>query len=224
MFHKKSGNGLLELEIWGTNLLLHPYRAVYWPKHAILILTDLHLGKIQHFRNAGIYLPKHASFDNYERLSTLLLDFQPDTLLILGDLFHSAYNQDWVNFCELRNSFHDIKFELVPGNHDIVNPDLFIQNAVSIHDQGLMMDDFAFSHFPESSNTQYNIAGHLHPGIRLVGDGLQSMRLPAFYFGPNQGLLPSFGTFTGTSLIRPKRGDQVVVIADDTLVKIDTDN
>ncbi|MCB0664583.1 MAG: ligase-associated DNA damage response endonuclease PdeM [Saprospiraceae bacterium] len=220
---RTTGQGMLEIEVNNTGFILHPYRAVFWPEKSTVIVTDLHLGKIQHFRNAGIYVPSHASFDNYERLSSLLLDFSPRSILILGDLFHSHYNQDWKNFCELRNSFADIEFSLIPGNHDIVNPGLFEENNVICYGQNHQLGAFCFSHYPrEDSSALYNIAGHIHPGIRLVGDGLQSLRLPSFYFGRHRGLLPSFGTFTGISLIQPEPGDQVVAITDDGLVRLDT--
>jgi DNA ligase-associated metallophosphoesterase len=216
--------GLITLLVKDTQLTLHPYRAVYWASQSTLIVTDLHLGKIQHFRNAGIYLPHHAAFDNYERLSSLLMEFEPRSLLVLGDLFHSHYNQDWVNFCELRNTFPGIDFQLVPGNHDIVDRNLFVQNDVSLHECGYRLNEFFFSHYPDDQVDAYNIAGHLHPGIRLVGDGLQSLKLPAFLFGNRQGLLPSFGTFTGISIINPKPGDQVVAISNETLVRIETES
>jgi len=212
--------GLIEVEVSDQHLILHPFRAVFWPTHELLIVTDLHLGKIQHFRNSGIYVPSHASLDNYERLSGLLLEFLPKSLLILGDLFHSDYNHDWQNFCELRNSFPEIRFELVPGNHDIIDRNLFLKNDVHLHENGHVIDPFQFSHYPEKVHDLYNIAGHIHPGIRLVGHGLQSLKLPVFYFGVHQALLPSFGTFTGISLIQTQPGDQVVAISDETLVRI----
>lgn len=219
---QKPQQGIFELKIHNAELVLHPYRAVYWPAYRLLIVTDLHLGKIQHFRNSGIYLPSHASMDNYERLSTLLLEFSPKSILILGDLFHSHYNQDWKNFCELRNSFPTIDFELIPGNHDIVDPQLFSKNEIVIHEPGYTIENMHFSHYPEKVDSLYNIAGHIHPGIKLVGDGLQSLKLPVFYFGADQAILPSFGTFTGIALIKPVPGDQVIAITNDELVQIDT--
>jgi metallophosphoesterase superfamily enzyme len=99
-----------------------------------------------------------------------------------------------------------------------------VQNDVSLHECGYRLNEFFFSHYPDDQVDAYNIAGHLHPGIRLVGDGLQSLKLPAFLFGNRQGLLPSFGTFTGISIINPKPGDQVVAISNETLVRIETES
>ncbi|NND31712.1 MAG: ligase-associated DNA damage response endonuclease PdeM [Saprospiraceae bacterium] len=210
----------LEIRLRDTQLVLSPDRALFWPAYSTLVVTDLHLGKIQHFRNAGIYLPSHASLDNYERLSTLLLEFRPQKLLILGDLFHSSLNQDWINFCELRNAFRNVKFELVTGNHDIIDLDLYIKNDVTIFEEGVRLGPFFFSHHPSVKGELYNLAGHLHPGARLVGNGIPSISLPIFYFGVDGGILPSFGTFTGMSMIMPQPEDIVVAISEGQLFEI----
>jgi DNA ligase-associated metallophosphoesterase len=207
----------MKIQVAGDEMILHPDRAMFWECQETLVVTDLHLGKVQHFRNAGIYVPENASLDNYERLSSLLIEFNPRRLLILGDLFHSSYNQDWINFCELRNSFSTVVFELVPGNHDILDHELFIRNDVSLYPEGLQRGAFCFSHYPAPNDRMYNLAGHVHPGVRLVGDGMPSMKLPVFYFGLNSGILPSFGTFTGIAVIKPQPGDQVIGISEDQL-------
>jgi len=38
--------------------------------------------------------------------------------------------------------------------------------------------------------------------------------------GPETGVLPAFGEFTGNHIIQPKKGDQVFVIAENRIVKI----
>ena len=210
----------LDVNLQGTRLVLSPDRAMFWPAQSTLIVTDLHLRKIQHFRNAGIYLPKHASLDNYERLSTLLLEFKPQKLLILGDLFHSFFNQDWIHFCELRIAFKNTIFELVSGNNDIIDLDLYKKNNVVVYESGLEIDPFFFSHYPTVHLTRYNLAGHVHPGVRLVGKGIPSIKLPVFYFGAEGGILPSFGTFTGMSLIDPHPNDRVIAISEGELFEI----
>lgn len=212
----------LEIEVQQTSFILHPYKGLYWKAEKLLIVSDLHLGKVQHFRNAGIYVPTFAGMDNYERLATMLIDFAPKTLLFLGDLFHSDYNRDWANFCTLRDTFAAITFALVPGNHDIVDSNLYLKNNINLLPEQFDIGAFTLSHYPLEECEKYNIAGHLHPGIRLVGEGLQTMKLPAFYFGKKTALMPSFGTFTGMSLVTPKPGDQVVAISDDQLFRLDT--
>lgn len=209
----------LSINVNGEEMILHPYKAMYWNARKMLIVSDLHLGKIHHFRNAGIFLPRHASMDNYERLSSVLMEFEPQTLLLLGDLFHSKYNHDWKYFSDLRQTFGHIRFELVLGNHDILDHALFEVNDVNLLEKKAT-DPFLFTHHPHEEEALYNIAGHIHPGVRLVGEGRQSLRLPCFYFGMHQAILPAFGTFTGIHLVYPQPKEQVVVISEDRLVEV----
>ncbi len=213
---------ILPIEVEEQHFLLHPHKAVYWQETSTLIITDLHLGKIQHFRKAGIYVPSYAANDNFERLSSLLLEFAPDNLLILGDLFHSDYNADWKTFSEVRQTFPEVSFLLVPGNHDILDARIIKDNDITMHRDDLYWEPFVFSHFPTESakDSCYRICGHLHPGVQLVGESKQSLTLPCFYFGRTQGVLPAFGTFTGISKLRPEAGDQVVVISDEQLALV----
>ena len=206
------------LTIVDATFVLHPYKSVYWHEEQTLIVSDLHLGKVHHFRKSGIFVPVNAALDNYERLSSILLEFKPKKLLILGDLFHSALNQDWKTFSELRQTFAQIAFDLVLGNHDIIEPKLFERNEIAVH-QELRNGPFLFTHHPKNS-PEYNLAGHIHPGVRLVGESKQSLRLPCFFFGKDKGLLPAFGTFTGISLIKPKSEDLVYVVSEDQIARV----
>ena len=44
------------------------------------------------------------------------------------------------------------------------------------------------------------------------------MTLPCFYFGRDYALLPAFGEFTGTAVVRPRAGEGVFVLAGDEVV------
>lgn len=83
------------------------------------------------------------------------------------------------------------------------------------------MGAFIFSHIPlEEPGEGFNLAGHIHPGVRLRGMGRQQVTLPCFYFGEGQGLLPAFGAFTGLGLIHPKNTDAVYVITENEVIPV----
>ena len=84
------------------------------------------------------------------------------------------------------------------------------------------MDPFLLSHHPmkEVPEGQYNLAGHIHPCVYLSGQGRQRTRLACFYFGEQQGILPAFGTFTGMASLQVKRGEQVYVIAENSVIEV----
>lgn len=214
----------MTVTVAGEEFILHADRAAYWVSHKTLLVADLHLGKIDHFRGAGVFVPQHAAMDNYERLSSLLLQFEPQRIIILGDLFHSKLNKDWKHFSDFRSTFPEVEVDLVLGNHDILDPKLYRKNDMQLYPDVLDLPPFSFSHYREETPGAYNISGHVHPGVRLRGAPGHSLRLPCFYFGVHYGKLPAFGMFTGTSLVQPRTGDQVVVISDDELVSMTSNN
>ena len=49
---------------------------------------------------------------------------------------------------------------------------------------------------------------------------MQRATLPCFWFTPEVGTLPAFGSFCGAALISPAEGDRVFAIAQDEIVPI----
>jgi metallophosphoesterase superfamily enzyme len=86
-------------------------------------------------------------------------------------------------------------------------------------DPGSAFGPFVLNHEPGAVRGGYALAGHIHPAVRLRGEG-DSLRLPCFWFGARYGVLPAFGAFTGNAEVRPRQGDQVYVIADEEVIRI----
>jgi uncharacterized protein len=209
----------MEIDLLGEEVVLFPQKAMYWKRLGILFVADLHLGKISHFRRAGIAVPTKANDHNIEMLVDLIQLTKPRRVICLGDLFHSHYNPEWEVFGELVRHFDHISFELVIGNHDIMSDHQYARKGILLHDE-LTIGPFLFTHHPmeEIPYSVYNIAGHLHPGVNLRGKGRQSVTLPCFYFGSHQALLPAFGSFTGLARIAPKKEDRVFVVAENKVM------
>ena len=199
------------MKLQGQTFLLHAYKAMFWESEQTLILADLHLGKSQHFRKNGIAVPGEIATENFNHLARLIHFFQPKEILILGDLFHSTYNVMWEVLGGFCKKYSPINFGLVPGNHDILEAENYEKAGIELLDPIIERGCFVFSHHPleDQPKDLYLMHGHIHPGIRLVGKGRQSMRLPAFHFGKRSAVLPAFGAFTGLAMIYPEDGDQV---------------
>lgn len=210
----------LPTELAGERVLLHPHSAMYWPERHTLIIADLHLGKATHFRRHGMPVPAYVQDETLDKLSGLLLDFKPQRLLMLGDLFHSDYNPEWEDFADLVLAFSQVSFELVPGNHDRLTHHQFEKYGIAVRPEPFVDGPFSFSHHPldEDSADGYNLAGHIHPAVRLRGSA-ERLRLPCFYFGESAGLLPAFGAFTGTHTIQPRKSDEVFVLTGSSVVR-----
>ena len=205
-----------------NNFLLHPLKALYWQEHNLLLIADLHLGKARHFRKAGFPVPQAVGDANIDKLIFLFLEFTPERVIFLGDLFHSDFNAEWNAFTDLMDRFPQIQFELVRGNHDILSADLYHKTQMQIHPEALTIDQFILTHEPMESIPEglYNLAGHIHPCVRLQGSGRQTLRLACFYFGAQSGLLPAFGEFTGMAKIDVQKQDRVFVVGEKQVIPV----
>ncbi len=211
----------MDIELLGELITLFPQKALFWKREGILMLADLHLGKINHFRKSGIPVPHQANNRNLEILMDVIGQTRPERIVFLGDLFHSHYNPEWEVFGELVRHYTNISFELVLGNHDVMSERQYERKGIRVYDE-LLIGRFLLTHHPleEVPLNIYNLAGHIHPGVLLVGKGRQSVTLPCFHFGMHQALLPAFGMFTGLARIAPKKDDRVFVVAENKIMLV----
>ncbi|MDQ3016263.1 MAG: metallophosphoesterase, partial [Bacteroidota bacterium] len=120
----------MEINIRGHYFQLLSHKAILWKETKTLLISDVHLGKISHFRNAGIAVPSAAYDQNFNRLSDLLLTTGGERIIFLGDLFHNRRNIEWEHFEQWRSNYSEIEMIVVLGNHDILPGSLFSENNV----------------------------------------------------------------------------------------------
>lgn len=207
-----------------------PYKAIYIEKHKTLIVSDIHLGKVGHFRNAGIAIPGGLAEADLVTLDMILQEIEVNELFVLGDLFHSGVNYDVRLFDAWRDVHHNIDINLVKGNHDIMSDEIYSHFEIRLHKKYFLWNRFLFTHKPLDESVQLNgcdyvFCGHIHPGVRLIGKGKQAVNLPCFHFTEKQCVLPAFGEFTGKCIVKPNGKDRVFVVAksenDYTVLKVD---
>jgi DNA ligase-associated metallophosphoesterase len=214
---------MIEVDIAGEKLLLLPERAMAWHAARTLFVADFHLGKAASFRSAGIPMPSGTTTENVARLERCIAAHRVTRLVFLGDFLHSAEGRaekTLARFGEWRASRRDLEIVLVRGNHDDRAGDPPVQWGVRCVNPGEALAPFALVHEPKPVRGGYALAGHIHPAVRLTGAAGESLRLPCFWFGPRVGVLPSFGAFTGSAVVRPKAGDRVFVVADDEVIEV----
>ena len=200
---------------------LLPSGAVYWENYKTLLIADVHLGKAGHFQKHGIPVSTHLALKDLDQLASILQTMHPRRIIFLGDLFHSSYNGEW----DYMKSFihkYPVEYYLVRGNHDILSQEHYDQAGIKVIKDRLEEGPFCFVHEPveEHNHDNFFFAGHLHPGIRMIGEGRQSLRLPCFFASENQMILPAFGSFTGLFILYPKERDCVFAIVDNQVVPV----
>jgi uncharacterized protein len=182
-----------EVDIAGEPMRLLGDRAVHWPARDRLLIADLHLGKADVFRRAGIGLPAGGTLHDLERLASLLARTRATELWILGDVLHGAalpshWRRSWEDW---RARHAPLRIVALAGNHDGA-----LQNAgLELDLAGAESEDapFALRHEPRPHPTLHVLCGHVHPMAALAG---LRRRFPAFWLRGNMTVLPAFSQFT----------------------------
>ncbi len=207
--------------VGGATLQLLAERAVFLPEQATLLVADAHIGKAQSFRRLGVPVPSGTTADGLARLTALLHVTGAHRIVFLGDLLHAASGRSAAVLAAVaawRDAHAAIELLLVRGNHDRHAGDPPAAWRVQCVDEPFhlpTLPGLALAHHPRPVDGAYVLAGHVHPAVVLGGRAHQRMRLPCFHFGPQVGLLPAFGGFTGSHVVQAGANDQVFVIAGD---------
>lgn len=182
--------------------VLLPQRALYWPAQHMLLVADLHLGKADMLRSAGIGVPQQVQHHDIARLQALVEHTAAARCLILGDLVHGHWVGDdtaqrWQALLDLHPR---TEFELVMGNHDRG----WSAASIPVHavHEHLQIGDVVLSHEPMPLEAQLalpapvpqlNVHGHVHSAWQLPGD---RRKWPALVYQPPYVSLPAFSAFT----------------------------
>ena len=208
------------IRILKQTFILHPSGAMYWEEQDLLVISDVHLGKVAHFRKHGSAIPQQALKGNFLKLDLVTGFFDPERICFLGDLFHSYINNEWQHF---EQWMQDISADviLVEGNHDVISPLKYEALGVRVIPE-LVIGEYLFTHHPEEREDYFNFSGHIHPGVKMNGRGRQQLKLPCFFKSSHQMILPAFGEFTGKHLLVPTAKDEIFVATNEEVIQIKT--
>jgi DNA ligase-associated metallophosphoesterase len=213
--------GTLAVTMRGETLRLHPDRAVSWPARRTLVVADVHFGKDDVFRRAGLAIPAGAVQEDLERLSRLLADTACERLLVLGDFVHGTVADGDAFpplFTRWRARHRELAVEVVAGNHDRHAQGGHGEWASTLrwHAGTLHEPPFDFVHdatdeVAAARTAAFTLSGHVHPVTPLPVPGGRSLRVPVFWRRAAALVLPAFGRLTGGHVVRAAAGEQLIV-------------
>jgi DNA ligase-associated metallophosphoesterase len=182
----------------GLFFWFYPDGSVYEPTHKLLILADIHVGKVAHFRKNGVAIPV-ALNENIARLKKAFERHEVAWVIIAGDLFHGPWNNECEKFLNTLETLKgDSKITLVLGNHDHLVRTTNLPHWLEILPKARINDEIEVCHEPTDANVEkFTFCGHLHPGFKLKGKAKQGYILPSFWLTKKLCVLPAFGSFTG---------------------------
>ena len=207
----------LTVTLAGESMQLLGTRALYWPARQTLMIADLHLGKADVFRRAGIGLPSGGTGEDIARLSRLIATRTVSTLYILGDVLHGpAHRAAWYRQWQAWREQHaDLRIGAVTGNHDRVLPKADL--GLELLGTQLSEGPFLLRHDPQPHPMQHVLCGHLHPLAKLPG---MQRRWPAFWLRERLTVLPAFSQFTAGIAPVLGLGEQLVACVEDEAIAL----
>ncbi|MEM6303180.1 MAG: ligase-associated DNA damage response endonuclease PdeM [Pseudomonadota bacterium] len=168
--------------------------ALHWPDEALLVVSDLHLGKSERMaRRGGSALPPYETQDTLTRLERDLEHTQARTLVCLGDSFDDlgaalalpAEARLWITRLQAGR-----RWIWIEGNHDPGPVDLG-----GTHLTELEIAPLTFRHIARPGAVA-EISGHYHPKASVQTRG-RCISRPAFLFDAARLIMPAYGTYTG---------------------------
>lgn len=193
--HASRFSATSESAVAGERMVCDVRGAIWLPEARLLAVSDLHLEKGSRHARRGWLLPPYDTGATLEKLAGVVEDYQPRIVVSLGDSF-----DDVGGAARMPPIYRDRLLELmrgrdwiwVTGNHDPEKPANLPGGTVAELGIGPLM----FRHEPSKGRFAGEIAGHLHPGARIVQRG-RSVRRRCFASDGARLIMPAFGAFTG---------------------------
>jgi metallophosphoesterase superfamily enzyme len=188
------------------DVVLDARRAVWLPRSRCLAVGDLHLGEAWARRARGQLVPLSGGDSAVARLKSLLEDYRPERLVLLGDIVHAALPLEGIRSAvtDLASLEREgLTLDLCLGNHDRHLPRQLERwglrwktvSQIALPEAVLFHGDVPVA--PPSSpaadgRERWRIQGHLHPAL-VLDDGVASrVKVPCFLVAPGRLVLPAF--------------------------------
>ena len=195
--------GSLWIALNGTECALRCSGALWLPAERALVAADLHLEKGSAYAARGQLLPPYDTADTLARLEAEIVALDPRTVILLGDSFHDARALGRIApEHSLRLTALALGRTLVwaEGNHDVA----LLADAPRLPGEvvgEVRLGALHLRHDPQPGRRPGEVAGHLHPCIRLAR-GRSGLRRRAFVTDGERLLLPAFGAYAGGLNVR----------------------
>lgn len=184
-----------ELSLAGETLWLLPQRAAWHPAARTLLIADAHLEKGSFLASHGAPLPGYDTRDTLARLARLIADYDPGTVVLLGDSFHDPRWEERLAPADresLRALMAGRRWVWAEGNHDFGTAAALGGQCCEVWPLGAL----ACFHAVLEREAGPSISGHWHPKVSLPVRG-EAGRAPCFVVSGQALVLPAFGAFTG---------------------------
>lgn len=190
----------LPCQLATQGLILDASGVLFWPKHNLLIFSDLHFEKASFLSQFAHPLPRFDTKDTLLKMQSCIELYQPAQVVCLGDSLHDANAVSRMPSSELSTINTMLsgvkKWYWVLGNHDPEIP----KQISGVRVPHLVVDNVLLVHEPESldkfDSVDAQVIGHYHPKTKF-NITKHSLRGKCFLQDESILLMPAFGSYTG---------------------------
>jgi uncharacterized protein len=179
------------------HVLLDGRLALFHEREKWLAIADLHFGYELSRRAAGWLIPFWGMDSIIGRLFELLKEYEPQRLIILGDLVHDrAARVEARNLLEQVRGFCEVI--VISGNHDRQ-----LDGTIELFDSWSSNEfHFHHGHCAVQQSQLIQVIGHHHPAGRLSDGAGLHLKLPAFVQQKRCWIMPAFSPWAaGTNWV-----------------------
>ena len=178
----------------------------------IIAIADLHLGYEAVLQAQGVSIPKFQKKIIMNRLKNILQKYEPELIIVNGDLKHEFSRNLWQEWEEVREVLalltKKAEVVLVRGNHDNYLKTITSKLNVPLVKR-YSWGNLTFVHGHEKVKREgYMVLGHDHPSLKLRDAIGASIKLPCFLFNKKEKIivLPAVSPLaTGTNVVHTSK-------------------
>lgn len=183
-----------DFTLCGLNVCADRSGALWIAGESTLVVADLHFEKGSAFAARGMMLPPYDTPVTLATLNEIVMHYAPQRMIALGDSFHDRHAGSRMSSqtrSALSSLMHNREWIWIGGNHDPEIP----QGLGALHDE-YVLGPLTFRHEPRTGEAHGEVAGHLHPSVRVVSPSGR-LRRKCFISDGARCILPAFGAYTG---------------------------
>jgi len=191
----RCASGGLRVLIAGEPCELRCSGALWAPDHSTLIVADLHFEKGSSYARRGQMLPPYDTAATLERLAAEIAALEPRTVILLGDSLHDPEAADRLSHDDaalIGSLAQGRRWIWLEGNHDRDGLAGLPGEVVGTMPLGALR----LVHEPAARVSPGEVAGHLHPCVRVAAHG-RGVRRRCFATDGRRIILPAFGVYAG---------------------------
>jgi uncharacterized protein len=213
-----------DIEIF-DNAFLSSDLCLHLPEERTVVIADLHIGYESSLEAEGIHIPRIQTRTVISSLGRLMDKYEPDHLVIVGDLKHEFsrnLGQEMKDVRKVLDSVSDrTDIVLVKGNHDNYIENIVSRIQVPVVPQ-YKVAGITMVHGHQPCSERPLVMGHEHPSIKIVDRVGAYLKLPCHVWLKKERILvlPAYSPMaSGTDITGVSAGDYLSPVLRDCDVR-----